>query len=123
VGTRVVATSARLLWQVLIEAYSRFGLDVLRDEPFRAMVLARTVELTSKADSLRVLAEVGAPSPGLGTLLRRYAGAPRRSTGLPSPRYAPGSRPVPGRLGGLVLYDVTHCFLSSATRTTCRKWL
>ena len=50
---RVVATSSRLLWQVLTDAYARLGLEVLADEAFRAMVLARNVEPASKADSLR----------------------------------------------------------------------
>jgi hypothetical protein len=67
---RVVSTSSRILWQVLVEGYSRVGLDVLGDEAFRGMVLARIVEPTSKADSLRVLAEVGAPCPSVRTLYR-----------------------------------------------------
>ena len=59
---RVVATSSLLLWRVLSDAYSHLGFDVLGDEAFRAMVLARIVEPTSKADSLRVLGEIGAPA-------------------------------------------------------------
>jgi hypothetical protein len=50
------------------------------------MVLARIVEPTSKADSLRVLAELGAPCPSLRTLFR--AGA-RRQPDLP--RWPPAS--------------------------------
>jgi hypothetical protein len=34
-GGRVVATSSQLLWQVLTDAYTRLGLDVLADEAFR----------------------------------------------------------------------------------------
>jgi hypothetical protein len=55
-GARVVETSSLLLWQVLTDAYRRIGFDVLDDEAFRAMVVARIVEPTSKADTLRVLA-------------------------------------------------------------------
>jgi hypothetical protein len=62
-GGRVVATSSVVMWQVLTTAYSPVGFDVLADDAFRAMVLARIVEPTSKADSLRVLAELGAPCP------------------------------------------------------------
>ena len=40
---RVVATSSQLLWQVLTDAYAQLGFDVLGDEAFRAMVLARIV--------------------------------------------------------------------------------
>jgi hypothetical protein len=66
----VVGTSSLLLWQVLTDAYRRLGFDALADEAFRAMVLARIVEPTSEADSLRVLADLGAPAPGLRTLFR-----------------------------------------------------
>ena len=52
-----------LLRQVLMDAYAQLGLEVLADEAFRAMVLARIVEPASQADSLRVLAELGAPAP------------------------------------------------------------
>jgi hypothetical protein len=69
-GGRVVATSSLLLWRVMTDADAQVGLDVLADEAFRAMVLARIIEPTSKADTLRVLAEVGAPCPSLRTLLR-----------------------------------------------------
>ena len=62
---RVVSTSSRILWQVLVEAYSCVGLDVLGEGAFRGMVLARIVEPTSKADSLRVLTDVGAPCPSV----------------------------------------------------------
>jgi hypothetical protein len=39
-----------LLWAVLTSAYARLGFDVLGDDGFRAMVLARIVEPTSKAE-------------------------------------------------------------------------
>jgi hypothetical protein len=70
-GGRVVGTSSLLLWQVLTDAYHRLGFDALADEAFRPMVLARIVEPTSEADSLRVLADLGAPAPGLRTLFGR----------------------------------------------------
>lgn len=66
----MVVVSSLLLWRVLSDAYSHLGFDVLGDEAFRAMVLARIVEPTCKADSLRVLEEIGAPAPGLRTLFR-----------------------------------------------------
>src|SRR5699024_12585806 len=56
-GGRVVATSAQILWQVLADAYSSLGFDVLDDDAFRALVLARVTEPTSKADAVRVLEE------------------------------------------------------------------
>lgn len=48
-----------VLWRVLTDAYARLGFDVLNDAAFRQLVLARIVEPTSKADSLRVLDELG----------------------------------------------------------------
>jgi hypothetical protein len=72
-GGRVVGTSADLLWGVLTSAYSRLGFDVLGDDGFRAMVLARIVEPTSKAEVVRVLEEIGAPGVSLRTLFRSLA--------------------------------------------------
>lgn len=40
-AARVVSASSRLLWQVLADAYARLGFEVLGDEAFRALVLAR----------------------------------------------------------------------------------
>ncbi len=60
-GGRVVGTSADLLWAVLTSAYAQLGFDVLGDDGFRAMVLARIVEPASKAEVVRVLDEIGAP--------------------------------------------------------------
>jgi len=57
----------------LTSTYARLGFDVLADEGFRAMVLARIVEPTSKAEVVRVLEEIGAPAVGLRTLFRSLA--------------------------------------------------
>jgi hypothetical protein len=123
-GGRVVATSSQLLWQVLTDAYTRLGLDVLADEAFRAMVLAQIVEPASKADSLRVLADLGAPAPELRTLFRSLQrcrasdyrdgianpqGSTRTSTGR-----APGQLP----LGALALAGQRiHVGIGHAGRT------
>jgi len=72
-GGRVVGTSAEVLWKVLTSAYARLGFDVLGDDGFRAMVLARIVEPTAKAEVVRVLEEIGAPAVGLRTLFRSLA--------------------------------------------------
>ena len=72
-GGRVAGTSADLLWTVLTSAYARLGFDVLGDDGFRAMVLARIVEPTSKAEVARVLDEIGAPAVSLRTLFRSLA--------------------------------------------------
>ncbi len=61
------------LWQALGTVYEVLGFDrtVGGDEVFRQRVLARIIEPTSKADSLRVLAEVGVDTPSYSTLNRR----------------------------------------------------
>jgi len=48
-----------LLWNVLKEQYQKLG-SRLKDEVFEALCIARVVEPTSKLDSLRVLADLGA---------------------------------------------------------------
>ncbi len=53
-GGWLVSTSALLLWDVLARAYSHLGFDALNDEAFKAMVLARIIEPTSKADTILV---------------------------------------------------------------------
>ena len=64
------------LWGALGIAYEALGLDVAAggDEVFRQLVLARIIEPTSKADSLRVLAEVGVEAMSYPTLNRRLPG-------------------------------------------------
>jgi len=59
-----------VLWQVLRAGYDRLGFDVIGDEGFAQLVLARIVESTSKADSLRVLDELGIQHPSLPTMFR-----------------------------------------------------
>lgn len=105
VGARVVRTSASLLWNVLIDAYSRLGFDALADEAFRAMVCARVIEPTSKADTVRVLGQVGAPTPGLRTLFRALARCEQRDYREKLARACLAHATRGGALG-LILYDV-----------------
>jgi Transposase DDE domain len=104
---RVVSTSSLLLWQVLSSAYSRVGFDVVGDEAFRAMVLARIVEPTSKADSLRVLAEVGAPAPSLRTLFRSLKRCQDSDYRDKLAKACVARSGATGGLAGLVMYDCT----------------
>ena len=66
----VVGSSSRVLWEVLEDAYARLGFDTVDDDVFRKLVLARVVEPTSKADTIRVLDELGIPAPSLRTIWR-----------------------------------------------------
>lgn len=104
-GARVVATSSQVLWNVLEDAYGALGFDALEDEAFKALVLARIVEPTSKADTVRVLGELGVASPSLRTIFRCLAHVVELDyrTTLAEACWA---RRAPGR-ASLVLYDVT----------------
>jgi hypothetical protein len=54
---RVEAMSSRLLRNARAGAYERLGFDVVGDETFKDLVLARIIEPTSKAGAIRVLGE------------------------------------------------------------------
>jgi hypothetical protein len=66
----VVGSAAAHLWDALCRAYDSLGFDQASggDEVFRALVLARIIEPTSKLDALRVLEEVGVAAPSYATL-------------------------------------------------------
>ena len=72
----ITSKRSALLWEVLTGAYARLGFDAIGDEAFAQLVLARLIEPTSKADSVRVLSEVGGvaahdvPSAAAGTATR-----------------------------------------------------
>jgi transposase len=106
-GGRVVATSSLVLWQVLTGAYSRVGFDDLGDEAFRAMALARIVEPTSKADSRRVLAELGAPCPSLRTLFRALKRCQEKDYRGVLAKACTACSAASGGLNALVMYDAT----------------
>jgi hypothetical protein len=81
-GAALPIRSSRMgqLLDALSRAYHALGFAAAtgRDEVFKALVLARIIEPTSKLDSLRVLAEAGLPAPSYRTVKRRlrvYAGA------------------------------------------------
>jgi hypothetical protein len=107
-GGRVMATPSKLLWDVLTGAYTQLGFDAVGDAAFRALVLARVIEPTSKADSIRVLEEVGAEVPALRTMFRSlgrcldrdYRDVLARACWEHSGRAA-------GGVAGVLLYDVT----------------
>ena len=69
-GAQVAGMSSRLLWDVLAGAYQRLGFAAVGDETFKRLVLARIIEPTSKADTIRVLDEIGVSAPSLRTVFR-----------------------------------------------------
>src|SRR2546421_13019297 len=94
-------TSTRMghLWDALGHAYQVLGFAAATgdDEVFRALVLARIIEPTSKLDSLRVIDEVGVAPPSYATLKRRLPvlakQAGRAGRGLRSTRPAGARQP------------------------------
>ena len=101
------------LWDGLSSAYDQLGFAraVGGDEVFRQLVLGRIIEPTSKADSLRVLAEVGVNAVSCPTLNRRLRGYAaeefRRKLAAACARHA--------ALGpaSLVLYDVSTLYFET----------
>ncbi|OIQ94678.1 transposase DDE domain protein [mine drainage metagenome] len=120
-GGRVVGTSADLLWRVLTSAYTRLGFDVLGDEGFRAMVLARIVEPTSKAEVVRVLEEIGAPGIGLRTLFRSLARCQKRDYRGQLSTAAWAHSVAATGTAALVLYDVTTLHFERPDEDELRK--
>ena len=68
----IVSSRPAHLWEALCRAYQVLGLDraARGDDVFRDLALARIIEPTSKADSLRVLAEAGVEPVSYRTLTR-----------------------------------------------------
>ena len=75
---------------------TRSGFGAVGDEAFRALVLARIVEPTSKLDTVRVLDELGVGSPSRVTFMRclKRVVAARLPVG-DRRRPATGTRPAP----------------------------
>ena len=69
----ITSSRAGHLWDALCWGYDVMGFQQAAggDDVFRAVVLARIIEPTSKVDSLRVLEETGVVAPSYPTLNRR----------------------------------------------------
>ena len=109
----IVSTTSTPLWESLCVAYRVLGFDAATggDEVFRDMVLARIIEPTSKADSLRVLAETGIDTVDYRTVTRRL---PRFAK--PAVRQALSAAcAARAELGptSLVLYDVSTLYFET----------
>jgi hypothetical protein len=116
----VVGARSQLLWDVLAGAYGTLGFDAVGDEAFKALVLARIVEPTSKADTVGVLAEIGVAGPSLRTMfrsLRRAVDGDYRDT-LAKPCLVHSAKA--GR-ASLVLYDVTTLHFETEAEDELRR--
>jgi hypothetical protein len=118
--TRVLKTSSGLLYDALAGVYSKLGFDIVADEVFRDLVIARIVEPTSLLDADRVLAEMGRRSASLSTrkrtLRRAHAGAYRDQIAAACFTHAATNGDV-----SLVLYDVTTLYFEAEKEDELRK--
>jgi hypothetical protein len=117
---RTAATSSRLLYDVIGAIYDWVGFDVVADGVFRDLVIARIVEPTSKVDSLRVLADLGADTVSYRTIQRHLAGV---NTGNYRDLVAAQCFAHAADRGGLslLLYDVTTLYFEAENEDDLRK--
>ena len=119
-GAVVTGSASEVLREVLLEAYRRLGFDAVADEAFRALVLARIVEPTSKLAAVGVLAEIGVPAPHRNTftasMRRCVAGDYRATLAGACARHSVGSGAA-----SLVLYDVTTLHFEAENEDSLRK--
>lgn len=119
-AARTVAASSRLLYEVIGAVYDALGFDVVGDAVFRDLVIARIIEPTSKADSIRVLAELGVQTVSYRTIQRRLARVgPEGYRDLIAARCFDQARDTGGL--SLVLYDVTTLYFEAEKEDDLRK--
>lgn len=117
---RTTATSSRLLYDVLGTVYDWLGFDAVADPVFRDLVIARIVAPTSRLDSLRVLADLGAE-------LVSYKTIDRHARMITEAGYrdviAEKCFDYATDCGGLalVLYDVTTLYFEAENEDALRK--
>ena len=118
--SRVLKTSSGLLFEVLAGVYASLGLDVVGDDSFRDLVIARVVEPTSLLDVDRVLAELGQKAVSLSTrkrtLRRAHQGSYRDQVATACFTHAATDGDV-----SLVLYDVTTLYFEAEHEDELRK--
>lgn len=117
---RTAATNSRLLYDVLGGVHDWLGFDAVADPVFRDLVIARIVEPTSKLDSLRVLADLGAELVSYKTIDRhvRKIQADRYRDVIAAKCFTYASD-----CGGLslLLYDVTTLYFEAESEDDLRK--
>jgi Transposase DDE domain len=117
---RTTETSSRLLYDVIGAVYDWLGFDVVADAVFRDLVIARIVEPTSKLDSARVLADLGAKTLSYRTIQRHLdqVGPGKYRDAVAAKCFTHASD-----CGGLslLLYDVTTLYFEAESEDDFRK--
>lgn len=116
----VAGSQSRVLWEVLEQGYRDLGFDKIGTDAFKQLVLARIVEPTSKADTIRVLAELGVPSPSLRTIWRTLTRSVSEDWRTQLASAALGHVTAGGALS-VVMYDVTTLYFEAENEDTFRK--
>ena len=116
----VVGSRSRVLWEVLEQAYANLGFDKVGTDTFKRLVLARVIEPTSKVDTIRVLSELGLPSPSLRTIWRTLARSVKEDwrAGFAKAAYAHTTNTAALTV---VLYDVTTLYFEAEREDDFRK--
>jgi len=110
---------SELLWLALASQYSALGFDVLDDEVFKQIVLARIIEPTSKLDTIRVLKNLGLKAPsntGIHRSLGRCVAQDYRSTAATCCFKQATEHSL-----SLLLYDVTTLYFEVQKEDNYRK--
>lgn len=117
---RVVATASGLLFEVLASVYGDLGFDVVGDEVFRDLVIARIVEPTSLLDSARVLTDLGRSPASYSTMKRtvRRAEADKYRDKIAEACF---THALSVGDVSLVLYDVTTLYFEAEKEDDLRK--
>ena len=121
-GAVVEGKSSKLLVDVIRSSWERLGFDVISDEAFFQLVLARLVEPTSKLDSLRVINELGVEPVHLSTVkraLKRCADNDYR--GRVSQACFEHVWTEAGGDVSLLMYDVTTLYFEAENEDDLRK--
>ncbi len=116
----VESTASTVLWEALSSVYDGLGFDVVGDECFRQLVLARVVEPTSKLDSIRVLDGLGITPASLSHDHPDPAEDQRARLPRPARHRVLGARCGPGTVA-LVMYDVTTLYFEAENEDGLRK--
>ncbi len=132
---RVVSTDSRLLFQALRGVYADLGFEVVADEVFADLVIARIVEPTSLLDVGRVLEDLGRKPASYSTMRRALARAhPQHEEGAEGEDDDAGTESYRDLIAAkcfahasasgdisLVLYDVTTLYFEAEKEDDLRK--
>lgn len=117
---RIGATSSRLIYEVLGAVYDQLGFKLVGDDVFRDLAIARIIEPTSKADTQRVLDDLGAEPPSYKAIQRHLA---MITPGGYRDIIADHCFDHAADTGGLslILYDVTTLYFEAEKEDDLRK--